>query len=803
MRKTARFFFKTHRRKTLFVFLVLFIAWWFCLPNPLFQDPTSIVIEDKDENLLGARIAKDGQWRFPYDAQIPTKFVEAITEFEDRRFFHHPGVDPRGIGRAIQQNFKSKRVVSGGSTISMQVIRMARKGKPRSLWQKVIELIMALRLELRFSKNEILAFYTSNAPFGGNVVGLDAASWRYFAKHPRFLSWGETATLAVLPNSPSLIHPGRNRAALLAKRNRLLDRLQVKGVLDELTCRLAKEESLPEKPKPLPNTAPHLLNRVNATHFQKNKEAPTRLQTTIDGHLQSAAAAVLKRHQQKLSNNGIHNMAAIIIEVESGNVVAYHGNVPGIGADYQEAVDCIRGPRSTGSILKPFLYSMALQEGTILPESILSDVPTLLSGYRPENFNQSYDGMVTAKRALVRSLNVPMIRLLQKHGLEQFHFGLNKWGLTTIKKSPTHYGLPLILGGAETTLWDITNAYACMARTLNHYSTYDSRYDPLDFRPANYFYEKETPQSDRQDRVDDAPFSAAGPLWFTFDAMQKVQRPNSEGDWEQFQSRQRIAWKTGTSFGFRDAWAVGLTPQYAIGVWAGNADGEGRPGLVGVLAAGPVLFELFDLVANRNNPTPYGDWFEEPFDDLVQIPVCRKSGFRALDICEVDSSWVPRSALKAPACAYHRQIHLDATETVQVNSDCESPSQMKHRAWFVLPPVEEHYYKSKNPNYKTLPPYRADCENQSRENPMQLIYPKANSKIYVPVGLDGELSRTVFKVAHRNPETMIHWHIDNTYLGSTEQFHNLELNPSEGAHVLTLVDALGRRLELDFEILKK
>lgn len=772
------------------------VAYWRCLPDPLFKDPTSIVIDDRDDNLLGARIAKDGQWRFPYNEAIPAKFSAAITEFEDRRFFRHPGIDLWGIGRAIQQNFKNQRIVSGGSTISMQVIRLARKGKSRSVWQKLIEMVLATRLELGYSKAEILAFYSSNAPFGGNVVGLHAASWRYYAKKPELLSWGEAATLAVLPNSPALIHPGRNRDALFAKRNRLLDRLEKNGNIDALTCQLAKEEPLPQRPHRLPNLAPHLLNRVNRLHFQKNKKAPTRLSTTIDGGLQRNAAAVLQRHQQHLSNNGIYNLATVIIEVETGNTLAYHGNVPGIGRAYQEAVDCVKAPRSTGSILKPFLYSMALQDGTILPESLLSDVPTLLSGYRPENFNLSYDGMVSAKRALVRSLNVPIIRLLQKHGLEQFHFGLKKWGLTTINRSPQHYGLPLVLGGAEGSLLDITNTYASMARALNHYTAYDSRYDAVDFRPANFIRSTPIPASSAAARTDEAPVASAGGIWFTVDAMQNVQRPNSEGDWQQFQSHQQIAWKTGTSFGFRDAWAVGLTPRYAIGVWAGNADGEGRPGLVGVLAAGPVLFDLFDLVQG-------GDWFETPFDDMIRIPVCRRSGYRALDICEADSSWVPRSGLKAAACPYHRKIHLDQSKQWQVNSNCESPSQMRHASWFVLPPVEEYYYKSKNPNYRPLPDFRADCNNQSLDNPMQLIYPKANSRIYVPVDLDGSLSRTVFKVAHRNPETEIHWHIDNTYLGSTEQFHNMELNPTEGDHLLTLVDANGKRLELEFEILQK
>ncbi len=774
---------------------LLALGYWFCLPSPLFQDPTSLVVEARDGELLSARIAADGQWRFPPQDSLPQRFIQALLEFEDRRFFQHPGIDPIGLARAMRQNWNNGRIVSGGSTLTMQVIRLARKGKPRSLWQKLIEMVMATRLELTYSKAEILSLYAAHAPFGGNVVGLDAATWRYYAKSAHLLSWGEATTLAVLPNSPALIHPGRNRDALLAKRNRLLDRLQEQGIISATTAELAKAEGLPERPHPLPNEAPHLLNRAKREFFNQKGKAASRLPSTIDFGLQRSASAILQRHQQHLRGNGIHNLAAVVIEVESGEVLAYHGNVRGIGAAYQEAVDVLKAPRSTGSILKPFLYTMSMQDGFILPNSLLTDIPTQLNGYQPENYHLSYDGKVSAKRAIIRSLNVPMVHLLKDYGLEQFHFGLNKWGLTSIQKSPQHYGLPLILGGAEASLWEVTNMYACMARSLNHYTAYDSRYDLLDFRPPHYINGKEVPRSPVSERSDEAPFAAAGATWHCFEAMQEVQRPDSEGNWEQFDSRQRIAWKTGTSFGFRDAWAVGLTPRYAVGVWAGNADGEGRPGLVGVRAAAPVLFELFDLLGTSQ-------WFEMPYDDLVSIPVCRQSGYRALPICEADSTWVPRSGVKAKACPFHQSIHLDATAQWRVNSECENPTQMQHRSWFVLPPVAEHYYKNKHPQYQPLPSYRADCRNlEGGEKPMQLIYPQAGAQIYLPTDLDGKISKTVFKAAHRDPAATIHWHLDQTYLGSTEQFHHLELQAAEGPHLLTLVDSDGNRTQLNFKIL--
>jgi penicillin-binding protein 1C len=418
-----------------------------------------------------------------------------------------------------------------------------------------------------------------------------------------------------------------------------------------------------------------------------------------------------------------------------------------------------------------------------------------MNGYNPKNFHETYDGVVPAEKALIRSLNVPMVHMLSDYGLEKFHFGLQKLGFTTITKPANHYGLTLILGGAEAKLWDITNAYTGMARTLNHFYANDGQYRSDDFRALNFNNEKSLTAEKKL--LNEAPVLSASSIWQTFKAMQDLERPDSEGNWRQFQSKSRIAWKTGTSFGFRDAWAVGVTPKYAVGIWVGNADGEGRPGLIGVIAAAPVLFDIF-------NELDSPEWFEQPIDEMVKVPICQKSGYRAMDICETDSIWVSKNGLNAPSCPFHKMIHLDASMSWQVSSNCEDPSDMIHKPWFVLPPVEEHYYKVSNPNYQSLPHFREDCNSINlASNPMQLIYPKEAARIYVPIDIDGKMSRTVFKVAHRKPETVIHWHLDDEFIGSTEQFHHFELHPSPGKHQLTLVDNNGFQLNQQFEIIEK
>lgn len=790
--KTRTIAFARRRPKTTAALVLLFLLWLFCLPRPLFQQPLSVVLEDRDGQLLGARIAKDGQWRFPESDSIPKKYAACVIAFEDKRFRWHPGVDPVSLLRSTWLNIRRGKVVSGGSTITMQVIRMARDNPARTVWQKVVEVFMATRLELTYSKRAILNLYASHAPFGGNVVGIEAASWRYYGKSPHLLTWAEAATMAVLPNSPALIHPGRNRNTLMLKRNLLLERLRDNGDISAAECELSQEEPLPEQPLPLPQLAPHLLDRLAAG-------GAARFHTTLDKDLQQRITTLLARRQEIYRGNEVHNLASIIIDVATGEVLAYVGNVVGAGKEHGESVDILTAPRSTGSILKPYLYALALESGDILPNSLLHDVPTQLGQYKPENYYETYDGAVPAKRALIRSLNVPFVLLLQQYGLEKFHFNLQRLGLSTLNKPPAHYGLSLILGGAEASLSDITNVYACMARRLGSFYDRNGRYAADDFRVPMVLKNAGAKNKSGSEQRETDLLSASS-IWYTFEAMREVERPNSAGEWELFRAGQPIAWKTGTSIGFRDAWAAGVTPRYAVGVWAGNADGEGRPGLIGVDIAAPVLFEIFEQL-------PGGErWFDPPYDDMAQAPVCRQSGFRAGDFCEKDTLWIPETGLKAAVCSFHQLLHLDATGQWQVNSDCESPAAMQHRPWFVLPPIEEFYFKSKNPGYASPPPFRADCMGSQMahtQTPMQLIYPKNPTRIYVPVDLDGKLSSTVFQVAHRSADAEIFWHLDGVYLGSTRTFHQMALQPPVGAHVLALVDKDGYRLEQRFEIVGK
>ena len=768
---------------------ILFLS----LPVVHFEDPTNTVLENVDGELLSARITVDGQWRFPDCDSVPLKVSQCIRYYEDQYFRAHPGVNPVSLTKALFRNIRERRIVSGGSTITMQVVRLSRKGKPRTVTQKIIEILLSFRLELSLDKEEIFRLYASHAPFGGNVVGIDAAAWRYYGRPAFKLSWGEAATLAVLPNAPSLIYPGKNQELLLAKRNGLLEKLEEKGLLDPTGCDLARSEPLPVKPHPLPQITPHLLDRA-----EKDGYRGRRVVTSIDRGLQERLINLVERHHQHLQQNEIHNAAVLIIHIPERKVIAYVGNTASGDERSGRFVDIIGAPRSSGSILKPLLYTFMLDEGEILPDNLVPDIPTHISGYSPLNFDRSYSGAVPSGTALVRSLNVPAVRMLRRYGLEKFHSKLQTLGFSTIGQGPGHYGLTLILGGAEVCLWDLCRVYSGMAGSLNHIEEYEYRYDPGEYVSPSYISENresDPGNTNRTPHLKSSGMMSAASIWQCFETLTELERPTQEGSWEQFSSSKTIAWKTGTSFGYRDAWAIGLNPDYLAGVWVGNADGEGRSGLTGVNVAAPLMFDAFGLL-------PTTAWFEPPYGEMTDIEICTRSGFRAGPDCdEVEIRMVPEAGVKMEACPYHRIIHLDQQEQFRVHSDCYETDQMVNTSWFLLPPVMEWYYKKKDPYYNTLPPYRPGCE-EGNEQPMEMIYPKETRQVFIPRGLDGQLSRVVFEAAHRKTGATIHWHLDNHYLGETSLIHQLEFLAPEGMHTLTLVDSDGNILEKHFEVVE-
>jgi penicillin-binding protein 1C len=732
-------------------------------------------VESSDGKLLGARIAADQQWRFPEVDSVPKKYEKCVLLFEDRYFWFHPGINPVSIGRSLFQNIKERKIVSGGSTLTMQVCRLARGEKERSVKNKIIEMIWALNLELRFSKKTILKLYASHAPFGGNVVGLDAASWRYFARPADELSWAESATLAVLPNAPSLIYPGKLDKRLKQKRDRLLEKLLKNEDVDSLTFQLSVAEPLPDKVNPLPINAYHMVEKA----AQKN--CGQRIKSTIDGYFQSKVVELVNRHRQNLEANHIYNISVVVSEVSTRELKAYVGNVyDGLETEHGNSVDVIMSPRSSGSILKPFLYCKMLDDGLITPQMLIPDIPTRFGGFTPLNFDQEFNGAVPAEQALARSLNIPAVKMLQDYGVPPFYSFLKNSGMNTLTRPPEHYGLSLILGGAEVTLWDLAGMYTSMVSILKNYNEKDGLYEAEPFKPL--VWKKEDSYAEKTSGQAIQPVVRASSVYLTLQALLQVQRPESESGWQEFASARNIAWKTGTSFGFRDGWAVGMNRDFVVSVWVGNADGEGRQGLTGVSAAAPLLFDIFALL-------PVSDWFNKPIDEMEEVKLCAESGFRPGANCDsTQTVWLPRGS-KVEVCPWHEKIHLNENGTFRVNADCYPVSKMIHKNWFVLSPAMEFYYKPRNPLYAMLPPMMPGCTDEIQ--PLEFVYPREWNNLFVPTDLDGTPGQLIFELVHRERKATIYWHLDEKFMGTTSGIHQLAVRPEKGWHLLNVTDQSG------------
>lgn len=790
--------------------LAFILALLFIDPLASYEPEYSTSLYAAGGELLAARTARDGQWRLERaeGAEPPERYRLALVAYEDRSFYGHAGFDPKAIARALRDNLTAGRIVSGGSTLSMQLARLSRPSSRRDLAAKAAELWAALRLELFHTKDEIAELYAERAPYGGNVVGLEAAGFRWFGRSPTELSWAEAATLAVLPNSPGLVHPGRSRDELKRKRDGLLAYLAGRGLIDSWTLSSALAEPLPGEPKPMPELAMHAAAAL----------PPGSHDSSLDYALQARVTAAAERHAARLSLQGVRNVAAVVARVSDGAVVAYVGNARTAGVSGSYHVDCAVAPRSSGSILKPFLYAAMLDSGELGPTRLVADVPTRIGSYSPENNLKTFSGAVRADEALARSLNVPFVRLLRSYGVERFGALLTRLGFSTLKRAHADYGLTLVLGGAEASLVDAAGAYALLSRTAQGLEpAAGAQFTGVSWRakaggsggsadgivkppaggvkpPAGGTTEPPAaggfvaPGA----ALVDAPLSR-GAAWLTLDALTQVARPGDEASWHQYASSLKVAWKTGTSFGARDAWAIGVTAEYVVAVWAGNANGVGRPGLSGTDAAAPLLFELFGLL-------PRAAWPARPLEALRSVRVCADSGYPAGPDCPAErDAFVPIGAAPQAACPYCRTVRLTPDGLYQASAQCSGGRELIAERRFVLPPTLEWYYRRTNALYRPLPPWLPGCEPPATGE-LELVAPEEGAFIYVPIELDGSPSKTVFRAAHRSASARLFWHLDDEYLGETRGDHRIEHRPAPGRHELVVMDEAGNAVRRGFTV---
>ncbi|OPB34150.1 peptidoglycan glycosyltransferase PbpC [Pseudomonas fluorescens] len=554
------------------VVLVVALLWladriW---PLPLPQDDLARVVLAEDGTPLWRFADANGVWRYPvHTREVSPYYLDALLTYEDRWFYQHPGVNPLALVRATWQNLSGARVVSGGSTLSMQVARLL-DPHSRTLHGKLRQLWRTAQLEWHLSKDEILNLYLNRAPFGGTLQGVAAASWAYLGKSPSQLTHAEAALLAVLPQAPSRLRPDRHPQRAQEARDKVLRRLAEFQVWPQSAVDEALEEPLLLAPRLEPSLAPLLARRLN------RPDSPPLIRTTLDATLQRRLEDLLLGWRARLPE---HTSAAIlVVEEESMAVRAYLGSVDINDAKRFGHVDMISALRSPGSTLKPFLYGMALDDGLIHSESLLQDVPRRYGDYRPGNFSMGFTGAVPASTALSSSLNLPAVQLLEAYGPKRFAAQMRIGGMPLALPALAEPNLALILGGAGSRLEDLVSGYSALAR--------DGKSATLRLQP--------------DDTLRERPLLSPGAAWIVRRILSGQARPDRDPRAELVQ-RPVLAWKTGTSYGFRDAWAIGVGPRYLIGVWIGRPDGTPVPGQFGLASAAPLMLQVHDVLTNRDS----------------------------------------------------------------------------------------------------------------------------------------------------------------------------------------------------------
>jgi penicillin-binding protein 1C len=737
----------------------------FPLPVEKLHPPSSTVVLDKDGHLLRAYLAPDEMWRIQVNSsEISPTLKRAVLAYEDHWFYYHSGINPKSILRAAIANLRAGRVVQGGSTITMQVARLM-EPKARTFRNKLVEVFRALQLEWKYSKDEILTFYFNLAPYGGNIVGVGAASRIYFNKSPDRLSLGEASLLAAIPNSPNRCRPDLNAATAKQRRDKVLGIMVQRDEITLAQLAEASAEPIPRQRFDLPFTAPHYSDLL-----VKSNPHAERLETTIDPTIQRLAESTLKGNLRPLLAQGISNGAVVVIDNQTQGVLAMVGSYDFFDSANGGQVNGAVSPRSPGSALKPFVYALGLDQGVISPQSMLFDVPVEYSGYKPVNYDETYRGAVTVVEALVRSLNVPAVNLSAKLGFEAVYTLLKESGTTTLPKPSDYYGLSLILGGCEVTLLELTNAYAGLANGGK-------------FRPYRLLNLQEPPQEKR--------LLSEGTCFILTELLSELRRPELPAVWEASVNIPKVAWKTGTSYGKRDAWSVGFTPRYTIGIWVGNFDGKGNPRLVGADVAAPVLFAIFDALESSGD----NRWFVQPAD-VARRQVCSVSGLPVSPNCVTtrDELYIP-GVSPGQTCAMHEMIIVDKKSGKRLCSHCREGHEYQEKLVVHWPGKIAVWMERNGYPIDPIPEHNQLCPRvASGEGPV-ITSPSLNSEYVIRPEVDVKYQKILLDASVSNRTRTIYWFLNRQLIYSGNPAEKVFITPIPGVHSLVCVDDEGRSSE--------
>lgn len=761
-------------KRMLPTFILLGVMFIFLLANlNLFipvktSKPASTLIMDDKGKVVHAFLSKDDKWRMKTTLkEVSPKLRKVLIFKEDRYFYYHPGVNPFALFRAAWQNVFHGKRVSGASTITMQTVRLL-EPRARNYQSKGIEIIRAMQLELRMTKDEIFLLYLNLLPYGGNIEGVKSASVMYLKKNPEQLSLAEIAALSIIPNRPTSLRPGKDGPFILKERNRWLNKLRSAGLFSNEEISDALSEPWVAQRNPAPVEIPHLAHKL------KNLYPGQNIQTHIRLNLQQSCEKMVKDYIRGIRWNDIHNAAVMVIDNETRKVIAYIGS-----ADFNDAYDGgqvngARAVRQPGSALKPALYALGIDMGLFTPQTIVNDVPVNFKGYQPENYDQTFKGPISMSYALENSLNIPAVRLLSDIGTDKFTRTLIQAQFQSIRKNKDKLGLSMILGGCGVTLEEMAGLYAAQAELGNFrrlkYSTFD--------------------QDTHQTRL----YSRAAAFMIT-EMLVKITRPDLPVGYENSLHLPKIAWKTGTSYGRRDAWSIGYNQKYTVAVWVGNFNNRGVPELSGATTATPLLFQLFNHLDYNSNAS----WYAMPAGCEIR-KVCARSGNLPNHFCDETrlDYFIPLIS-PASVCGHRREYCITADEQYSYCKNCQPAEGYKKRWYDAIDPELLEWYHREQISFEKIPPHWPDCDRLFTQNAPVITFPVHGAEYLIPISQPEPIQLSCRSAADVK---YVYWYINNQFYQKTAAREKIWFHPDEGELLISCSDDKGRNSNITIQVRK-
>lgn len=756
--------------------IVLFCCSLFALLDVLFPVDTDLeytpLVKASDGTPLYIFLTRDQQWRmFTKLDEITPELENAIVFKEDKYFYRHKGVNPIAVLRAGWNNIFQRKRTSGASTITMQVARLL-SPKKRSYWNKFVEMFRAIQLEGHYSKDELLQLYLNLVPYGSNIQGVKAASLLYFNKTPDQLSLAELTALSIIPNRPNSLVMGKDNDRIVLERNKWLRRFEAAGLFPREVIRDALREPLNASRHQPPRTAPQLALRLRRA-YPGNLD----IASSIDAGIQVKAEELVRNYSAALKLYNIHNASVIIIDNRTMQVKGYIGSPDFYDKEHHGQVDGVQAVRSPGSALKPLLYGLCFDKGLATPKMMIADIPVDMKGYAPENYDLDFRGNVTIEEALRQSLNIPAVKMLNQLGTGVFINEMHAAGFRSVWKSRRKLGLSMILGGCGVRLDEMAALYASFANGGN-------------YRPLRWTVPV---KGVAQRPATPVRVLSAGADYMLTEILSELRRPDLPNNFANASGIPRIAWKTGTSYGRRDAWSIGYNRNYTVAVWIGNFSGQGSPELNGAGTATPLLFQLFHAIDRH----PSEDWQAAP-DEVAFRPVCARSGRVPGDFCTelVTDTYLPGISDNRP-CSHVKEVYLSADEQFSYCTTCLPPTGYKIKQFPDIDPELASFYESRNIAYDKIPEHNPACSRYFDGKP-PVINSLTRDVTYL-ITDKGKQQLQLSCAAGTDVKT-VYWYINDKYLGSCAKEEKLLFVPADNLIKISCTDDKGRNTNMQIRI---